>query len=281
VFVENHDTERGSDTLSYRDGATNTLATEFMLARGYGTPQVYSSFRFTSNDASPPADRNGYITDTTCDAGWACTDRIPGVANMVGWHNYVGGAELRHWYDDGVNLIAFSRGAKGWIALNNSTTTQTHTFTTGLSRGTYCDLIHGTINSGTCTGPPSPSPGTAPPPSPSRGRTPWRSTPTTSPGRTEPPPPNTQPDRRPVLVLRAAPAGGPRRLCRRRPVPSHIALAVRDRQARGPHPAHRRRGRDATGRGAEFVKVGWPRPGPGWLAPPWTWLGHGVVGGKR
>ena len=153
VFVENHDTERGGDTLSYRDGATNTLATEFMLARGYGTPQVYSSFRFTSNDASPPADRNGYITDTTCDAGWACTDRIPGVANMVGWHNYVGDAELRHWYDDGVSLISFSRGAKGWIALNNSTAPQSHTFTTGLRGGTYCDLIHGTIDGGTCTGP--------------------------------------------------------------------------------------------------------------------------------
>lgn len=153
VFVENHDTERGSDTLSYKDGATNVLATEFMLARGYGTPEVYSSFDFTTNDASPPADANGYITDTTCDAGWSCTDRVTGVANMVGWHNYVGDAALGNWYDDGVNLIAFSRGTKGWIALNNSATAQTHTFTTGLRRGTYCDLIHGTMTGGTCTGP--------------------------------------------------------------------------------------------------------------------------------
>src|SRR5205814_9622624 len=58
VFVENHDTERNGSTLSYRDGATNTLATEFMLARGYGRPQVYASFTFTGNDDSPPSDPN-------------------------------------------------------------------------------------------------------------------------------------------------------------------------------------------------------------------------------
>ena len=124
-----------------------------MLARGYGTPQVYSSFTFTTNDASPPADDHGYITDTTCDNGWACTDRVTGVANMVGWHNHVGDAALGNWYDDGVNLIAFSRGNKGWIALNNSATAHTHSFTTGLRRGSYCDLIHGTLAAGTCTGP--------------------------------------------------------------------------------------------------------------------------------
>ena len=35
VFVENHDTERNGSTLSYKDGPTNTIATEFMLAEGY------------------------------------------------------------------------------------------------------------------------------------------------------------------------------------------------------------------------------------------------------
>ncbi len=40
VFIENHDTERGSDTLSYKDGSTKTIANEFMLAYPYGTPQV-------------------------------------------------------------------------------------------------------------------------------------------------------------------------------------------------------------------------------------------------
>src|SRR2546423_3218326 len=144
VFVENHDTERGSQTLSYKDGATNILATEFMLARGYGTPQVYSSFTFTGNDDSPPSDANGFITDTVCGAAWTCLDRQAGVANMVGWHNRVGNAQLANGWDDGVNLIAFSRGSRGWIALNNHATAQTHTFDTGLRPGTYRDIIHGT-----------------------------------------------------------------------------------------------------------------------------------------
>jgi alpha-amylase len=142
VFVENHDTERNGQTLSYKDGATNTLATEFMLARGYGRPQVYSSFTFTGNDDSPPSDANGFVTNTVCGQAWTCLDRQTGIANMVGWHNLVDGTPLRNWYDDGVNLIAFSRGEKGWIALNNHADAQTRTFHTGLRHGTYCDLIH-------------------------------------------------------------------------------------------------------------------------------------------
>ena len=45
-FVQNHDTERNGDALSYKDGATNRLATQYLLAAGYGRPQVYSAFKF-------------------------------------------------------------------------------------------------------------------------------------------------------------------------------------------------------------------------------------------
>ena len=44
VFVQDHDTERGQDTLGYRDGDTNPIADQLMLAHPYGTPQVYSAF---------------------------------------------------------------------------------------------------------------------------------------------------------------------------------------------------------------------------------------------
>ena len=153
AFVANHDTERNGSTLSYKDGASYVLATEFMLARGYGTPQVYASFTFTGNDDSPPADAKGFVTNTDCSTGWFCTDRINGVANLVGWHNYVGDAKVTNWADDGVNVIAFSRGNRGWIALNNSDADKTMTFQTGLPRGTYCDIIHGNLTSpGHCTG---------------------------------------------------------------------------------------------------------------------------------
>lgn len=153
VFVENHDTERNGSSLSYKDGATNVIATEFMLAAGYGTPQVYASFAWSGGDDSPPADARGFITDTDCAHGWVCTDRVPGVANMVGWHNYVGGDPMANWYDDGVNLVAFSRGNKGWIAINNGTSALTKTFVTGLPPGTYCDIIHASSQNGSCSGP--------------------------------------------------------------------------------------------------------------------------------
>ena len=45
-------TERNGDALSYKVGERNTLATEWLLAAGYGTPQVYSGFTW---DAPDPA----------------------------------------------------------------------------------------------------------------------------------------------------------------------------------------------------------------------------------
>lgn len=53
VMVTNHDTERSGQTLSYKDGSKYTLATVFELAWGYGTPQVYSGFDFSTSDQSP------------------------------------------------------------------------------------------------------------------------------------------------------------------------------------------------------------------------------------
>jgi alpha-amylase len=152
VFVENHDTERNGSTLNYKDGATNTIATEFMLADGFGTPQVYASFAWANSDDSPPSDARGLVTDTDCANGWICTDRLTGVRNMVGWHNVVGDAPIATWADDGVDLVAFSRGRRGWIAINNDTRTHAGTFATGLARGTYCDIIHGDFH-GSCSGP--------------------------------------------------------------------------------------------------------------------------------
>ena len=153
VFVENHDSERDGSTLSYKSGATNTLATEFELAWGYGTPEVYAGFDFNGRDDSPPADGNGFVTDTTCGSGWECTDRITGVNHLVAWHNHTAGQSVANWYDDGSNLIAFSRGNAGWIAINNESSAQTRTFATGLAAGTYCDIVHGTVSSGGCSGP--------------------------------------------------------------------------------------------------------------------------------
>ncbi|WP_238015743.1 carbohydrate-binding module family 20 domain-containing protein [Dactylosporangium sp. AC04546] len=157
VFVSNHDTERNGQTLSYKNGSTDTLATVFMLAWNHGTPNVMSSFTFSNNDASPPADGNGYVTAVSCGSGWECQHRQRAVKNMVGFHNATrANTTVGNWWSDGSNAIAFSRGSSGWVAVNNgSGTVAARTFTTGLPAGVYCDVIHGDYNASaqTCSGP--------------------------------------------------------------------------------------------------------------------------------
>ena len=154
TFVENHDTERDvNNSLSYNDGARNILANEFILGYNYGTPQVYSSFAWAAADSSPPATSNGLITNTDCANGWVCIDRDTGVKGMVGFHNYVGNAPIANWTDDGANFISFSRGQRGFLAMNNASTAKTMTVQTGLAPGRYCDIIHGVSFSQSCTGP--------------------------------------------------------------------------------------------------------------------------------
>lgn len=154
TFVDNHDTDRNGSTLSYKDGSTYILANIFHLAWGYGTPQVYSSFVFSSNDQSPPASSEGAVTDTNCSTGaWSCIDRQQAIVGMVGWHNAVSGTLVAHWWSDGSNAIAFSRGARGFVAINNGNSTMSRTFTTGLPAGRYCDVVHGRYAGGSCRGP--------------------------------------------------------------------------------------------------------------------------------
>ncbi|CAG7825728.1 unnamed protein product, partial [Allacma fusca] len=50
------------------------------------------------------------------------------------------------------NQIAFSRGNRGFIAINNDDFLLDRTFSTGLPGGIYCDVISGNLEDGTCTG---------------------------------------------------------------------------------------------------------------------------------
>ena len=60
---------------------------------------------------------------------------------------------MSNWWDDGGNLIAFNRGSRAWITLNNDKAAHTQAFDTGLAAGVYCDVAHGTISAGSCSGP--------------------------------------------------------------------------------------------------------------------------------
>ncbi|MFE5486392.1 carbohydrate-binding module family 20 domain-containing protein [Streptomyces sp. NPDC056527] len=137
VFVDNHDTERGGDTLNYKNGATYTLASVFMLAWPYGSPDVHSGYEWSDKDAGAP---NGGQVNACYSDGWKCQHAWREIASMVGFRNAARGTAVTNWWDNGNNAIAFGRGAKAYVALNHEGSSLTRTFQTGLPAGTYCDV---------------------------------------------------------------------------------------------------------------------------------------------
>ncbi len=134
VFVDNHDTERGGDTLNYKDGADYTLANVFMLAWPYGAPDINSGYEWTDRDAGPPNDRtaaacwDGEASRPEAGGGWTCQHQWPEIASMVAFRNAVRGTPVTDWWDNGNNAIAFARGNKGFVAINHEPAPLTHTY---------------------------------------------------------------------------------------------------------------------------------------------------------
>lgn len=155
VFTDNHDTQRGGDVLTFRDNARYAMANAFLLAWTYGTPALMSSYEFGSFDQGPPSNAAGRTNDSTCfTGGWRCEHRWQVIANMVQFHNVVRGTSVTHWWDNGNDTIAFGRGNKGYLVLNDEGGPVTgRSFQTGLPAGVYCDVFHGDFTAGRCTGP--------------------------------------------------------------------------------------------------------------------------------
>ena len=147
TFVDNHDTERNRQTLSYRDGAKYQLATMLLLASDYGSPVLYSGYAFTLNDQSLPQDSDGLVTDVSCtsqkdaydDGEWVCQHRWPGVLGMVGWRSAVGSEPVSDEWSEG-DAYAFGRGALGFAIFNASDAVLTQAFETSLPAGDYCNV---------------------------------------------------------------------------------------------------------------------------------------------
>ncbi|MFD3333248.1 carbohydrate-binding module family 20 domain-containing protein [Streptomyces sp. NPDC058700] len=137
VFVDNHDTERGGDTLSYKDGANYTLASVFALAWPYGSPDVHSGYEWTDKDAGPP---NGGQVDACYTDGWKCQHAWREISSMVAFRNTARGQAVTQWWDNGNNAIAFGRGSKAYVAINHEPWALTRTFQTSLPAGGYCDV---------------------------------------------------------------------------------------------------------------------------------------------
>ncbi|MED5526899.1 MAG: carbohydrate-binding module family 20 domain-containing protein [Pseudomonadota bacterium] len=154
VFTDNHDNQRGhgaggSDILTYKDGSLYTLANVFMLAYPYGYPKVMSSFYFTDTDAGPGGAsvwQNGQPSG--CYSTFACEHRWRPIANMVGFRNATDGGALSNWWDNGNNQVAFGRSGKGFVVINREGSSLTQSFSTGMSDGSYCNVIKGDPENG-------------------------------------------------------------------------------------------------------------------------------------
>ncbi|MGH7522429.1 MAG: alpha-amylase, partial [Gemmatimonadales bacterium] len=153
VFLQNHDTQHQCG-LSYRHGSVFRIANVWMLAQPYGYPSVLSSYAFdcpAGNSMGPPSDADGWTTAVTCAASletatvgqWVCEHRDPYLLNMVSFRRAVAGTDINHWWDDGANAIAFTRGDKGFVAINGGTATLAVTVATGMATGTYLDVLTG------------------------------------------------------------------------------------------------------------------------------------------
>ena len=142
ILVTNWDTERGNSVLTYKDGRRYALANAFMLAWPYGTPNVYSGYKFDKNDDGAPGATDISVSDVTCgkDSNWQCTQRWTSIRGMIGFYNAVQGAKVTNWQDDGDNNVAFSREKKGFLAINNSLDEKEVSYKTDLPDGEYCNV---------------------------------------------------------------------------------------------------------------------------------------------
>ena len=139
VFVANMDSERGSGgftSLNYKDGNLYRLANILMLAWPYGYPMIHSSYQFSSFDQGAPKSE-------VCTSGWNCEQRDPAIANMVLFNNMVSSRALTNWWDDGDNQIAFGRGDRGFVVINNSPKPLVQNLQTSLPAGEYCNILAG------------------------------------------------------------------------------------------------------------------------------------------
>ena len=144
IFVTNWDTERDNATsvLTYKDGKLYELANAFMLSYPYGTPNIYSGYKFSERDEGAPFATETSVPDASCgkDSKWQCTQRWTSIRGMIGFYNAVKGTKVTKWQDDESNNIAFSRGNKGFFAINNDDKQNDVSYNTDLPDGEYCNV---------------------------------------------------------------------------------------------------------------------------------------------
>nr|BAV13234.1 alpha-amylase [Eisenia fetida] len=157
VFIDNHDNQRGHGAggfgtiLTFFEANMYKIATAFELAWDYGHVRLMSSYNWprnivngvdTNDWVGPPTNGGGDTKDVECFNGeWICEHRWREMYNMVRFHNVAIGNPVSNWWDNGFQAIAFGRGNRGFIFINNEDFAITQTLQTGLPGGEYCDVI--------------------------------------------------------------------------------------------------------------------------------------------
>ncbi|MGE6161402.1 alpha amylase C-terminal domain-containing protein [Aeromonas salmonicida] len=145
IFVVNHDRERGhggGGMLTFMNGARYELANVFMMAWPYGWKQVMSGYRF-ENMGTYETDKGAPGSTPCSDTQWNCEQRRPQIMNMAMFHNQTKDLPVNNWWDNGNNQIAFGRGDKGFVAINNESGNLVASVQTGLPAGEYCNILSG------------------------------------------------------------------------------------------------------------------------------------------
>lgn len=156
VFTDNHDNQRGHGgggwVLTYRDGALHSLANQFLLAADYGIVGLMSSYDFVRDSDGPPTLSTGETLPVHTEQGasrcgkgqWICEHRQPAILNLVGFRKSVEGAPMNGWWSSSSGRqIAFSRGEKGWFAMNIDAKPMSVSVQTTLPSGSYCSMTDG------------------------------------------------------------------------------------------------------------------------------------------
>lgn len=178
VFASNWDTDRGSETLNFAQGARYELAMAFMLAYDYGIPEIMSDYYYVEADTAagaagttatttPDVDFDGATCSAinggsaaTMKAGdWICQQRWTSVRGMIGLRNATAQAHVGNWQHPATNIAGFARQIEqgnadqdvAFFAMNNTFTGQDVTFTTTLADGEYCNVYGSADCSSTVT----------------------------------------------------------------------------------------------------------------------------------
>jgi len=147
-------------------------ADAFAITYPWGLPIVHSGYWFTwnggnnnENNISAPYDSNGYIlpvgtiTGNVCPTPWACQHRWSDIFPLIAIRNWLGnGLKLLPTIStmgSNSNQIWYNVFDKAFIAINSAQGNQilqdmTPTVNTGLSPGTYCNMVYGYASGGTC-----------------------------------------------------------------------------------------------------------------------------------